>query len=83
MPKPRQEVDAWKIQKVVNNFTTKCSHCFFMGREFKFNANISQCHLASSEKCILAKEDAYVNCIIVQIVIEPIKDDMQTIMVMT
>ena len=82
MPKPGQEVDATEIQKIVNTFTTKCSHCFFMGREFKFDVNISQCHLAPPEKCVRAKEDAYVDWIIAQIVGEQFKDDRQTIVVM-
>ena len=82
MPKPGQEVDAGEIQKIVNNFTTKCSHCFFMGSDFKFDVNISQCHLAPLEKCVRAKEDAYVNWIIAQIVNEQFKDDRQTIVVM-
>ena len=82
MPKPGQEVDAGEIQKIVNNFTTKCSHCFFMGRDFKFDVNISQCHLAPPEKCVRAKEDAYVDWIIAQIVSEQFKDDRQTIVVM-
>ena len=41
MPKPGQEVDAGEIQKIVYNFTTKCSHYFFMGKDFKFNMNIN------------------------------------------
>ena len=64
MPKTKQEVDASKIQKIMNNFTTKCSHYFFMGRDFKFHANITQCHLVPPEKCVRAKEDAYVDWII-------------------
>ena len=60
MPKPGHEVDAREIQRIVNNFTTKCSHYFFMGREFKFDVNISQCHLAPSEMCE-GKKKAYVD----------------------
>ena len=82
MPKPGQEVDATEIQKIVTTFTTKCSDCFFMGRDFKFDVNISQCHLAPPEKCVRAKEDKYVDWIIAQIVGEQFKDDRQTIVVM-
>ena len=82
MPKPGQGVDAEEIQKIVTTFTTKCSDCFFMGREFKFDINISQCHLAPPEKCVRAKEDKYVDWIIAQIVGEQFKDDRQTIVVM-
>ena len=82
MPKPGQEVDASEIQKIVNTFTTKCLHCFFMGRDFKFDINITHCHLAPPEKCVRAKEDAYVDWIIAQIVSEQFKDDRQTIVVM-
>jgi len=82
MPKPGQGVDAVEIQKIVTTFTTKCSDCFFMGREFKFDVNIAQCHLAPPEKCVRAKEDKYVEWIIAQIVGEQFKDDRQTIVVM-
>ena len=41
MQKPEQEVDAPKIKKVMNDFTTKCSDYFFMGRDFKFDVNIT------------------------------------------
>lgn len=82
MPKPGQEVDATEIQRIVNAFTNNCLHCFFMGRDFKFDINISQCHLAPPEKCVRAKEDAYVDWIITQIVSEQFKDDRQTIVVM-
>lgn len=82
MPKPGHEVDAGEIQKIVNNFTTKCSHCFFMGREFIFDVNISQCHLAPPEKCVRAKEDAYVDWIIAQIISDQFKDNRQTIVIM-
>ena len=82
MPKPTQEVDAGEIQKIVNNFTTKCSHCFFMGMDFKFDVNMSPCHLAPPQKCVQAKEDAYVDWIIAQIVSEQFNDDKKTIVVM-
>ena len=75
-------MDASEIQKIVNNFTTKCSHCFFIGRDFKFDVNIAQCHLAPPEKCVRAKENVYVDWIIAQIVSEQFKDDRQTIIVM-
>lgn len=82
MPKPGEEVQTGEIQRIVNTFTTKCSHCFFMGREFKFDVDITQCHLAPPEKCVRVKEDAYVDWIIAQIMSEQFKDDRQTIVVM-
>ena len=82
MPKPGQEVDAGEIQKIVNNFTIKCSHCFFMGRDFKFDMNINQCYLAPPKKSVWVKKDVYVDWIIAQIVSEQFKDDRQTIVVM-
>ena len=82
MPKPGQEVDAGEIQKIVNNFTTKCSHYFFMGMDFKFDVNVNQCILAPPEKCVRAKKDAYVDWIIAQIVSEQFKDDRHTFVVM-
>jgi hypothetical protein len=53
-----------------------------MGRDFKFDVNIAQCHLAPPDKCVRAKEDKYVEWIIAQIVGEQFKDDRQTIVVM-
>ena len=51
MPKPGEEVDTAEIQRInTDNFTNKCIDCFFMGRDFKFEVNISQCHLAPPEK---------------------------------
>ena len=82
MPKPGQEVDAGEIQKINDNFETKCLHCFFMGRDFKFEVNIAQCHLAPPEKCVRAKEDAYVDWMVTQILGGQFKDDRQTIVVM-
>ena len=82
MPKPGQEVDAGEIQKINDNFETKCLHCFFMGRDFKFEVNIAQCHLAPPEKCVRAKEDAYVDWMVAQILGGQFKDDRQTIVVM-
>jgi hypothetical protein len=82
MPKPGQEVDTGEIQRIIDNFTTKCSHCFFMGRDFKFDVNIAQCHLAPPEKCVRAKEDAYVDWMVAQIVGGQFKDDRQIIVVM-
>ena len=52
MPKPGEKVDASKIQRKNDTFETKCLHCFFMGRDFKFKVNIAQCHLAPPEKCV-------------------------------
>jgi hypothetical protein len=33
MPKPGEEVDTCKIQKINNNFESKCLDCFFMGMD--------------------------------------------------
>ena len=82
MPKPSKEVDAGEIQKINDNFETKYLHCFFMGRDFKFEVNIAQCHLAPPKKCVQTKEDAYVDWIIAQILDGQYKDDRQTIVVM-
>ena len=53
-----------------------------MGRDFKFEVNIAQCHLAPPEKCVRAKEDAYVDWMVAQILGGQFKDDRQTIVVM-
>ena len=82
MSKPGKDVDAGEIQKINENFENKCLHCFFMGRDFKFDVNIAQCHLALPKKCVRAKEDAYVDWIVVKILGNHFKDDMQTIVVM-
>ncbi len=82
MPKPGEDVDTGELQRIVNNFTTKCSHCFFMGKDFKFEVDISQCHIAPPEKCVRALEDEYVKWIVSKIVSEQFKDDRQTIVVM-
>lgn len=82
MPKPGEEPHTGELQRMVNAFNEKCGHCFFMGQDFKFDVDISQCHLAPPEKCVRAKEDAYVDWIITQIVGEQFKDDRQTIVVM-
>lgn len=82
IPKPGEEVKTAEIQRIVDNFSTKCSHCFFMGEDFKFEVNISQCHLAPPQKCVRAMEEAYVDWIIVQIMSEQFKGDRQTIVVM-
>ena len=82
MPKLGQEVDACEIQKINDNFETKCLHCFFMGRDFMFEVNIAQCHLAPPEKCVRAKEDAYVDWMVTQIFCGQFKADRQTIVVM-
>ena len=52
IPKLGEEVHAWEIQRIVDKFTNKCSHYFFMGREFKFDMNISQGHLAPPKKWV-------------------------------
>ena len=82
MPKPGQEADAAEILKINENFENKCIHCFFMGMDFKFDVNISQCHLAAPEKCVRAKEDDYVEWIVQKILGNQFKDDRQTIVVM-
>ena len=53
-----------------------------MGRFFKFDVDISQCHDAPAEKCVRAKEEAYVNWIVTQIMSDTFKEDRQTIVVM-
>lgn len=53
-----------------------------MDSAFKFDVNISQRHLASLSKCVKAKDDAYVNWIIAQIVSKQFRDNRQTIVVM-
>ena len=68
IPKPGEGVEPSEIQKILNNFNTKCLHCFFIGREFKFDVNIAQCHLVPPKKCVRAKEDAYVDWLITQMV---------------
>lgn len=52
-----------------------------MGRDFKFDININQCHLEPPEKCVRIKGDAYVDWIIAQTVSEQFKDDRQAIVV--
>lgn len=76
-----QEVDVAKIQKIMNNFTMKCSYYVFIGMDFKFDININQCHLAPLEKCVPGKGVAYVDWIIALIVTKQFKDNMQTIVV--
>ena len=80
--RPGELADTAEAQRIVDTFTEKCSHCFFMGREFKFDVNIAQCHLAPPEKCVRAKEDEYVEQIIQAMTSEQYKDDRQTIVVM-
>ena len=53
-----------------------------MGKNFKFEVDISHCHLAPPEKCVRAKEDEYVKWIVRKIVSKQFKDGMQTIVVM-
>ena len=53
-----------------------------MGRDFKFQVNISQCHLAPPEKCVWAKEDAYVDWVITQMISDQFKHERQTIILM-
>ena len=67
MPKPREDVDTGELQRIMNNFMTKCSHCFFMGKDFKFEVNINQCHLAPPEKYVRIMEDEYVKWIVSKI----------------
>ena len=82
MPKLGQEVDAREIQKINDNFRRICLHYFFIGRDFKFEVNIVLCQLAPLEKCVRAKEDAYVDWMVAQILGGQFKDDRQTIVVM-
>ena len=82
MPKPGQEADAEEILRINETFENKCIHCFFMGRDFKFDINISQCHLAPPEKCVRALEDDYVEWIVKKVLGNQFKDDRQTIVVM-
>ena len=82
MPKPGFDVDPAATQRITDTFMNKCGHCFFMGRFFKFDVDINQCHDAPTEKCVRAKEEAYVNWIVTQIMSDTFKEDMQTIVVM-
>lgn len=82
MPRHGEEVDTAEIQRINLNFETKCLHCFFMGRDFKFQVNIAQCHLAPPEKCVRSMEDDYVEWIILQMLAGQWKDDRQTIVIM-
>ena len=41
MSKLKQGVDAAETQKIVITFITRYNNCFFMGKEFKFDVNIS------------------------------------------
>lgn len=74
MPKPKQQIDALETHNIDNTLTTKCLHCFFLGRDFKFDININLCHLAPLEKYVRAKEDAFIDWTIAQIVSEQFKD---------
>lgn len=82
MPKPGDPVKPTEIQKIVTAFWNKCGHCFFMGQDFKFEVDISQCHLAPPEKCVRAKEEDYVDWLCTQIMCEQYKDDRQTLVLM-
>jgi hypothetical protein len=64
MPNPGEQVDTVGLKRMEESFEAKCLHCFFMGRKYKFDVNIAQCHLTPPEKCVWAKEDAYVDWII-------------------
>lgn len=82
MPKPGEGVEPNELQRITDTFETKCLHCFFMGRDFKFEVNISQCHLAPPEKCVRAKEDMYVEWVIQRMVGDQFKKDKQTLVLM-
>ena len=82
MPRPGEEVDTVGLKKMEDSFEARCNHYFFMGRYYKFNVNIAQCHLAPPEKCVRAKEDTYVDWIITRMLAGGWKGDQQTIVVM-
>jgi hypothetical protein len=82
MPKLGEEVDTKALAKINDKFEAKCLHCFFMGRDYKFEVNIAQCHLVPPDKCVRAREDAYVEWIITQMLAGSWKGDTQTIVVM-
>jgi hypothetical protein len=82
VPRPGEEVDAAEVQRIIDTFEEKCVHCFFMGRDFKFEVNIAQCHLAPPEMCVRAKEEDYVEWMVQAIIGGQWKDDRQTIVVM-
>ena len=75
MPRPGEEVDAAEIQRINDTFESKCVHCFFMGRVFKFKVNIAQCHLAPPDMCVCAKEDVYIEWMVTTIIGGQWKDD--------
>lgn len=82
MPKHGHGVYVGKIQKAVNNFTTKCSYCFFMGMEFKVDVNISQCHLSPPENVQKQKKMHTSIGLLRRSSANNSKDDRQTIVVM-
>jgi hypothetical protein len=82
MPKAGEAADTKALAIRDENFEAKCLNCFFMGREYKFQVNIAQCHLAPPEKCVRAKEDDYVQWIITKMLAGSWKGDRQTIVVM-
>ena len=82
MPKAGEEVEPEEITKINETFETKCLQYFFMGREFMFKVNISQCHLAPPEMCVRAKEDAYVEWLLTKMLGDQFKFDKQTLVVM-
>ena len=82
MPNPGEGVEPNELQRITDTFDTKCLHCFLMGRDFMFQVNISQCHLAPPEKCVRAKEDQYVEWVISRMIGDQFKKDRQTLVLM-
>lgn len=64
MPKHGQRVDATEIQQRITTITKNINKCFFMGKDFKFNVNITMCHLVLLDKFLWVKEDKYVDWIL-------------------
>jgi hypothetical protein len=79
IPKAGEEVEPEEITKINETFETKCLQYFFMGREFMFKVNISQCHLAPPEMCVRAKEDAYVEWLLTKMIADQFKFDKHTL----
>lgn len=50
-----------RFKKICVTLSIKCNDCVFLGREVKFDLNISLCHLMPMEKCLRAKEENMYN----------------------
>lgn len=83
MLKPEYEVDATKIQKIVNTFTTKRLHCFFMGRNFKFHIDSSQCHMSPPKSVSMHRMMHTWTKQSFKIISEEFKDGWEAIVVMS